>query len=109
MSCIRRHVPEAPPEGESPIEKLVGWRTVMEGELPYGDIMTLMHARNAVETYRGKLAPWEWFRCPSCGGRGLWVNNGNRYCRRCSGTGILLTCEQDESKSGAATRARRRS
>ena len=97
MSCIRRHVPEAPSEGESPIEKLVGWQTVMEGQLPYGNITTLMHARNAVGAYRDKLAPWEWFRCPSCGGRGLWVNrNGeNRYCPRCSGTGILLACEQD--------------
>ena len=95
MSCIRRHVPDAPSEGESPIEKLVGWRTVMEGQLPYGNITTLMHARNAVGAYRDKLAPWEWFRCPQCGGRGLWVNrNGeNRYCPRCSGTGILLARE----------------
>jgi hypothetical protein len=99
MSCIRRHFPEAPSEGESPIEKLVGWQTVMEGQLPYGNITTLMHARNAVGAYRDKLAPWEWFRCPQCGGRGLWVNrNGeNRYCPRCSETGILLACEQGDS------------
>jgi len=100
MSCIRNHAHEAPSKCESPIEELVGWRTVMERELPYGNIMSLMHARNCVGAYRDKLAPQEWFRCPSCGGRGLWVDGGdrNRYCKRCSGTGILLVFEQDVPK-----------
>jgi len=122
MSCIRKHAHEAPSKCESPIEELIGWRTVMERELPYGNITSLMHARNCVGTYRDKLSPEEWFRCPSCGGRGLWVDSGdfvsgtsywseflglwvnsgdrNRYCKRCSGTGILLVCEQDVPKSG---------
>ena len=120
MSCIRKHTHDALSKYKSPIEELIGWRTVMERELPYGNIMSLMHARNCVGAYREKLAPQEWFRCPSCGGRGLWVDSGdfvsgtsywseflglwvnsgdrNRYCKRCSGTGILLVCEQDEPK-----------
>ena len=104
MSCIMKHAHEAPSKYESPIEELIGWRTVMERELPYGNIMSLMHARNCVGAYRDRLAPQEWFRCPSCGGRGLWVDGGdsNRYCKRCSGTGILLVCEQDVPKSEKA-------
>jgi hypothetical protein len=107
MNCIRNHAYDAPSKHESPVEELVGWRTVMERELPYGNIMSLMHARNCVGAYRDKLPPWEWFRCPSCGGRGLRVDdsNRNRYCKRCSGTGILLVCEQGvpESEKAAPT------
>ena len=68
--------------------------------------MMLMYARNAVGAYRTKLAQGEWFRCPSCGGRGLWVDEGgtNRYCSWCSGTGILLVCEQDEPKPAVPAR-----
>ena len=124
MSCIRKHTHDALSKYKSPIEELVGWRTVMERELPVGNIMSLMHARNCVGTYRDKLSPEEWFRCPSCGGRGLWVDSGdfvsgtsywseflglwvnsgdrNRYCKRCSGTGILLVFEQDVPKSEKA-------
>jgi hypothetical protein len=109
MSWIRKRPHDMPSERESPIEKLVGWRSVMEGELPYGNIMTLVHARKCVRYYRDKLAPWEWTRCPDYGGRDLWVNNGNRYCRRCSGTEILLVCEQDVPKPGAAPPTRWRS
>lgn len=96
MSHIKKHTQDQPSEHKSPIEELISWRKMMEAQLPCGDIMSLMHARNCVGTYRDKLAPWEWFRCLSCGGRGLWVDNGNRYCKRCSGTGILLVCEQHE-------------
>ena len=104
MSCIRKHTHEVPSKCESPIERFIGWRTVMERELPYGNIMNLMHARNCVGHCRNELAPWEGFRCPSCGGRGPWGDGGNtnRYCKRCSGTGIPLTCEQDVPKSEKA-------
>jgi len=60
--------------------------------------MGLMYARNRLGEWRDELVPDEWFPCPSCGGRGLWVDQGSRncYCARCTGTGILLTCEQAE-------------
>jgi hypothetical protein len=100
MSCIRKNTYDAPSKYESPIEELIRWRTVMERELPYGNIMSLMRARNCVGAYRDRLAPWEWLRCPSCGERGPWVDSGDRdrYCKGCSGTGILLANEQDEPK-----------
>lgn len=106
MSCVRKHVTEAPSEAESPIEKLIDWRTEMEAQLPRGSITMLMYARNAVGAYRDKLAPGEWLRCPSCGGRGLWVDQdgGNRYCPRCSGTGILLTCDKEVPQPHAPAR-----
>lgn len=93
MNCIRKHVTEAPSKAESPVEKLIHWRTEMEAQLPRGSIMMLMYARNAVGVYRDKLAPREWFRCPSCGGHGMWVDGGNHWCPRCSGTRILLAEE----------------
>ena len=107
MNCIRKHVTEAPSKAESPVEKLIHWRTEMEAQLPRGSIMMLMYARNAVGVYRDKLAPREWFRCPSCGGRGLWVDQGGRNCccARCNGTGILLTCEQEVQQPHAPARA----
>ncbi len=106
MRCIRKHVTEASSEAESSIEKLIHWRTEMQAQLPRGSIMMLMYARNAVGAYRNKIAQGEWFRCPSCGGHGLWVDEGgtNRYCPRCSGTGILLTCEQEVPQPHAPAR-----
>ncbi len=105
MNGIRKHARKAPSKCESAIEELVGWRAVMEREFPLGNnIMSIMHARNCVGAYRDRLARSEWFPCPSCGGRGLWVDQDgrNRYCKRCTGTGILLVCEQDTSISDEA-------
>lgn len=86
------------------------WRREMEVQLSrgQGNLMGLMFARNAVGACRDKLAPGEWLRCPTCGGRGLWVDQGggNRYCPRCSGTGILLTCEQEVSQPHVPARGR---
>lgn len=94
MSRIRRRTQDQPSVRQSPIEELVGWRTVMEGESLYGNIMTLMHARKGVGYYRDKLAPWERIPCPECGGRGTWVEeDGNHWCARFSGTGFLLAEE----------------
>jgi hypothetical protein len=62
-----------------------------------GDLMGLTYARNRVGEWRDELAPDEWFPCPECHERGLWMEDGRqRRCHRCYGTGILLTCEQAE-------------
>lgn len=86
------------------------WRREMEVQLSrgQGNLMGLMFARNRVGTRRDMLAPGQWFRCPSCGGRGLWVEGDrtNRYCARCTGTGILLTCEQEVPQLHVPARTR---
>ena len=85
------------------------WRREMEVQLSAGkgNLMGLMFVRNRVGAWRDKLAPEEWFSCPSCRGRGLWVDQGGRncYCVRCSGTGLLLVCEQDKPKPSVPAQA----
>ena len=101
-------VPDYPWTG-TPLEELKMWRREMEVQLSrgQGNLMGLMFARNRVGTWRNMLAPGEWFACPACGGRGLWVDGDrtNRYCPRCSGTGILLTCEQEVPQPHGPARA----
>jgi hypothetical protein len=91
------HAPRQACERRSLIEEFIHWRREMEAELlpGSGNIMKLMWARNQLGPSRDALPPDAWFRCPACGGRGLWVSedNRNRYCKRCSGTAVLLVCE----------------
>ena len=81
-------------------EELVYWRARMEEVLlsGHGYVPDLLHAYGRVMAYRDELSPGEWFWCPDCGGRGggawLFGEEPHRYCGACSGTGILLTCEQ---------------
>lgn len=67
MSFMRKHAHRAPSGHESLVETLIGWRTVMERELPFGNIMSVMHARNCVGAYRDGLAPREWIWCRDWG------------------------------------------
>ena len=101
-------VPDHPWTG-TPLEELKMWRREMEVQLSHGqgNLMGLMFARNRVGTWRDELAPGQWFACPACGGRGLWVDGDgtNRYCARCTGTGILLTCEEEAPQLHAPARA----
>lgn len=117
MTRALRVFPDYPWTG-TPLEQLKMWRREMGVRLfrGQGNLMGLMFARNRVRTWRDELASEEWSPCPSCGGRGLWVDQGcgNRYCARCSGTGILLTCEQEvlqprvPIREGALSRLRKR-
>jgi hypothetical protein len=54
-----------------------------------GDLMGLTYARSRLGEWRDELASDEWFPCPSCGGRRLWVDQGGRncYCARVPGRG----------------------
>jgi hypothetical protein len=100
VSRITNATPRQPWQPGTPLQELRIWRREMEVHLSpgRGDLMGLMFARNRVGAWRDDLAPDEWFPCPSCGGRGLWVDQSGRncYCARCTGTGILLACEQAE-------------
>ncbi len=101
MSRTIRVAPHHPWEPGTPLQELRIWRREMQVHLSpgRGDLMGLMFARNRVGAWRDELAQEEWSPCPSCSGRGLWVDQGGRncYCARCTGTGILLTREQADS------------
>jgi len=87
--------PQQPPERNPAIEGFMHWRGKMEKlrSCRPRDMLALMYWSNHMAEYRGRLAPWEWIWCPDCGGRGLWVDNGNHWCLRCGGTRILLAEE----------------
>ena len=95
MIRIETYPPEQPPERNPAIEGFIHWRGKMEEmrTAKRRDMIGLMYWSNHMADYRRQLSPWEWIWCPSCGGRGMWVDNGNHWCPRCSGTRILLAEE----------------
>lgn len=100
MSGVKTYGWEGHVEHKYKIEELIYWRARTEEVLlsGHGYVLDLLHAYGRVNAYRDELAPEEWFWCPDCGGRGggawLFDEEPHRYCGACSGTGILLTCEQ---------------
>jgi hypothetical protein len=109
---VRRHAANKPMQDSTyrvRVDGFVIWRGRLEQMLRTGgDMVACMHAINHVAAYRRDMAPDE---CPDCGGRGMWVDQGSRncYCARCTGTGILLVCEQNGSKAREPVPARWRS
>jgi len=87
--------PRQPFDRNPAIDGFIEWHGRMEKMRAsgHGEMVTLMHWLNHMADYRRELAPWEWIPCPDCGGRGLWVDGGNHWCPRCSGTRILLAEE----------------
>jgi len=95
MIKLMTHTLWQPFECNSPVDGFIVWRARMEEMLRtgHGDMIALMHAINHIASYRRQMAPEELISCPDCDGRGMWVDSGNHWCRRCSGTGSLLTSE----------------
>jgi hypothetical protein len=92
---VETYPPQQPPERNPAIDGFIVWRDKMEKMRSVGprDMIGLMLWFNHMADYRRELAPWEWIPCPECGGRGMWVDGGNHWCPRCSGTSILLAEE----------------
>jgi hypothetical protein len=109
MGGVQTHPWEQLLEHRYKIEGLIYWRARMEEVLlsGHGYILDLLHAYGRVNAYREELAPEEWFWCPDCDGRGggtwLFDENPHQYCGACSGTGILLTCEQRDPARKASS------
>jgi hypothetical protein len=99
MSRIETDTPQQPLEPMSPIDWFIISRARMEElrqrvhRTGHGNLFEFQHLWNDMVTCRKQLTPAEWIPCPECGGRGTWVDNGNHWCPRCSGTSILLVSE----------------
>jgi hypothetical protein len=95
MMHVETYPPEQPPERNPAIESFIHWRNNLEQmrSSKHWEGMAIMHWLNHMGQFRSELAPWEWIWCPDCGGRGMWVDGGNHWCPRCSGTRILLAEE----------------
>ena len=93
-----------PFERNPAINGFIHWRATMEKMRSSGHVegLTLMHWLNHMADFRQELAPWEWIWCPDCGGRGMWVDDGNHWCPRCSGTllGSPLTVQPEKKQAG---------
>ena len=95
MIRVETYPPQQPPERNPAIDGFIHWRDRMEKmrSSGYWEGMSVMRMLNHMGQFRSELAPWEWIWCPDCGGRGMWVDGGNHWCPRCSGTRILLAEE----------------
>ena len=95
MMRVETDPPQPSRRRDSAIKSFVYWRNKLEQMRNSGhwNGMAIMFWSNHMADYRRELAPWEWIWCPDCGGRGMWVDGGNHWCPRCSGTRILLARE----------------
>ena len=95
---------QQPFERKPAINGFIHWRAAMEKMRSSGHVegLTLMHWLNHMADFRQELAPWECIWRPDCGGRGMWVDGGNHWCPRCSGTllGSPLTVQPGKKQGG---------
>ena len=106
MMRIESDLPQQPSDHNPAIEGFVYWRGKLEQMRcsRHWNGMAIMFWSNHMADYRRELAPWEWIWCPDCGGRGMWVDHGNHWCPRCSGTRILLARELTDAADIALVR-----
>lgn len=106
MIRVETDTPQPSPRRSSAIDSFVHWRNNSEEMRRSGhwEGTAIMPWSSHMADYRCRLAPWEWIRCPACGGRGMWVDDCNHWCPRCSGTRILLARELTDPAETALAR-----